>query len=479
MSKQRIAIIGAGPSGMAALRAFMSAQQAGAQIPDIVCYEKQDDWGGQWNYSWRSGIDRYGEPVHSSMYRNLWSNAPKEALEFADFTFDEHFGRPVSSYPPREALWDYIDGRVRRSSVKEKVQFSTAVRWVEYNHEEDNFTVTVENLKSQTTSSTEFDRVIVATGHFSFPNVPDFKGIETFPGTLHHAHDFRGAEKLADKRVLLIGASYSAEDIGVQAFKMGARSVTISYRTAPMGYDWPAGMEELPIVDRFDGETAHFSDGQTRELDAVILCTGYLHKYPFLSSDLALHSRNNIYPGGLYRGVVWQKNPKLYYLGAQDQWFTFNMFDAQAWYVRDLIMGRTQLPSAEQRAAHMRSWRNRFQALDGDADEVRFQADYIRDLITATDYPMFDLDEVVRIFLEWKNDKKKNILTYRDKPHRSVMTGTKAAEHHTTWLNELDDSLERYLSTPEASEVEQIVRGRAGAGEAAAHATTGDRTAKA
>jgi trimethylamine monooxygenase len=139
-------------------------------------------------------------------------------------------------------------------------------------------------------------------------------------------------------------------------------------------------------------------------------------------------------------------------------------------------MGRTKLPSAEQRAAHMRSWRNRFQALDGDADEVRFQADYIRDLITATDYPMFDLDEVVRIFLEWKNDKKENILTYRDKPHRSVMTGTLAAEHHTTWLNELDDSLERYLSTPEATEVEQIVRGRASAGGAAADATTGDRS---
>ena len=178
---------------MAQLRAFESAKAKGREVPEIVCFEKQDDWGGQWNYNWRSGIDKHGEPVHSSMYRNLWSNAPKEALEFAEYTFDEHFGRPVSSYPPRAALWDYIDGRVRRSNVKEKVQFSTAVRWVEYNREEDNFTVTVENLKSQTTSSSEFDRVIIATGHFSFPNVPDFKGIETFPGTLHHAHDFRGA----------------------------------------------------------------------------------------------------------------------------------------------------------------------------------------------------------------------------------------------------------------------------------------------
>ena len=155
-----------------------------------MCYEKQDDWGGQWNYSWRTGIDQYGEPVHSSMYRNLWSNAPKEALEFAEYTFDEHFGRPISSYPPREVLWDYIDGRLRSSNTKDKVHFATAARWVQYNETTDTFTVTVEDLKNRTTSSSEFDRVIAATGHFSFPNAPSFEGIETFPGSVEHAHDF-------------------------------------------------------------------------------------------------------------------------------------------------------------------------------------------------------------------------------------------------------------------------------------------------
>ena len=477
MSSQRIAIIGAGPSGIAALRAFESAQRAGAKIPEIVAYEKQEDWGGQWNYDWRSGMDRYGEPVHSSMYRNLWSNAPKEALEFSEYTFDEHFGRPVSSYPPREVLWDYIDGRVRRSKAKSKVQFSTAVRWVDYDRDQDTFTVTVENLKSGKTTSAEFDRVIVSTGHFSFPNVPEFEGIETFPGSVRHAHDFRGAEALEGKRVLLIGSSYSAEDIGVQAHKMGAAQVTISYRTAPMGYDWPEGMEELPLLDRFEGQTVHFTNGETREFDAVILCTGYLHKYPFLPAELALQSPNNIYPAGLYRGVVWQKNPKLYYLGAQDQWFTFNMFDAQAWYVRDLILGRIKMPAAEERANHMRKWRNRFQELDGDVDEVTFQGDYIRDLIEATDYPMFDIDEVVRIFVDWKEDKSKNILTYRDKNHRSVMTGTMAASHHTPWLQELDDSIERYLSTPEGTKVTEGSAKAAGAGNGSGKGATSGKAA--
>lgn len=440
---------------MAALRAFDAAARAGAQTPEVVCYEKQDDWGGQWNYTWRTGTDHYGEPVHSSMYRNLWSNGPKEALEFAEYTFDEHFGAPISSYPPREVLWDYINGRAEQSGVKDRVKFAHTVRWVEFNDETEQFIVTVEDLKKQVTTVEHFDDVIVATGHFSFPHVPEFEGIETFPGEVIHAHEFRGAERLKDQRVLLIGGSYSAEDIGVQSHKMGAKHVTMSYRSQPQGFAWPQGMNESPEVARFDGNTAHFVDGTSAEYDAVILCTGYLHHYPFLPADMRVDSPNNVYPEGLYRGVVWQHNPHLFYLGAQDQWFTFNMFDAQAWYVRDVILGRIEVPSEPDRARHITEWIAKFEAIETVEDEVQFQADYIRDLIELTDYPMFDLDEVVRTFLTWQEHKHENILTYRDRVHRSVMTGTLAAEHHTTWLEELDDSLERYLEGSDVAPPQQ------------------------
>ena len=107
---KRVAVIGAGPSGLAQLRAFQSAAAKGAEIPEIVCFEKQDDWGGLWNYTWRTGVDEFGEPVHGSMYRYLWSNGPKEALEFADYYLEDHFDHPIASYPPRAVLFDYIEG---------------------------------------------------------------------------------------------------------------------------------------------------------------------------------------------------------------------------------------------------------------------------------------------------------------------------------------------------------------------------------
>ena len=40
---KRVAIIGAGPSGLAQFRAFHSAAKAGAEIPEIVCLEKQEN----------------------------------------------------------------------------------------------------------------------------------------------------------------------------------------------------------------------------------------------------------------------------------------------------------------------------------------------------------------------------------------------------------------------------------------------------
>lgn len=442
----RVGIIGAGPSGMAQLRAFESARQNGADIPEIVCFEKQSDWGGQWNSSWRIGLNEHGEPVHSSMYRHLWSNGPKECLEFSDYSFDQHFGKAISSFPPREVLFDYIKGRVEKSEVRKYVRFNTVARHTSYNADTQEFTLTVENLLDGTTEEHVFDKLVVSTGHFSVPTVPEFKGINTFPGEVLHAHDFRGAERFSGKRMLLIGSSYSAEDIGMQAHKMGAASITFSYRTAPMGFDWPENTVERPLITHFDGSTAHFSDGTTGEFDAVILCTGYQHKYPFLPSDLALKSKNVLYPSNLYKGVVWQQNTNLFYLGAQDQYYTFNMFDAQAWYARDVMTGAIELPTEEARQGDIDAWLERQAALVDHDAEADFQTDYLRELIAATDYPPFDLDAVSALFKQWMQDKHDDILGYRDAVHRSVVTGTMAAKHHTRWINAMDDSLERYLS---------------------------------
>ncbi|KHF46012.1 flavin-containing monooxygenase [Saccharomonospora viridis] len=442
----RVAVIGAGPGGLAQLHAFAEAGKNGAELPELVCFEKQSDWGGMWNYTWRTGVDEAGDPVHASMYRHLWSNGPKECLEFADYTFDEHFGKPIPSYPPREVLYDYLLGRARKNDIRKYIQFGTAVRWVSHNAEKNTFNVTVEDLKTGDHRTEEFDYVIVSTGHFSIPNMPDFPGFEQFPGRILHSHDFRDSREFAGQDLLIIGSSYSAEDLALQVKKYGANSVTISYRTAPMGFAWPEGITEVPLLTRLDGNTAHFADGSSRRVDTILLCTGYRHHFPFLENSLRLRTKNVLYPDNLYKGVFWVDNPNLMYLAMQDLYYTFTLFDAQAWYARDYVLGRVNLPSADQMREEIASWRAREEALSSMMEAVEFQADHLRDLLQNLDYPKFDVDMTVEHFRTWLGHKQEDITGYRNRGgFASPVTGTVSPALHTSWWEMLDDSPEAFL----------------------------------
>lgn len=214
-----------------------------------------------------------------------------------------------------------------------------------------------------------------------------------------------------------------------------------------MGYDFPDNWAEVPLLQKVVGKTAHFKDGTTKDIDAVILCTGYNHYFPFMQDELSLKTANRLATNDLYKGTTYVHNPALFYLGMQDQWFTFNMFDAQAWWVRDVIMGKIALPG--NKAALLADVTARVEAEDkgeSDYDAIQYQGDYVKELIAETDYPSFDVDGAVAVFKEWKGHKKGNgIMTFRDNSYKSVITGTMAPVHHTPWKDALDDSLEVYL----------------------------------
>ena len=120
------------------------------------------------------------------------SNGPKECLEFADYSFDEHFGRPIPSFPPREVLYDYIVGRVKKGKSKDKIKFNTRVANIEFKN--DKFEVSYQDKVNNEMSKETFDYVVVSSGHFSVPFIPEYKGMNSFPGRIMHSHDFRDAE---------------------------------------------------------------------------------------------------------------------------------------------------------------------------------------------------------------------------------------------------------------------------------------------
>jgi trimethylamine monooxygenase len=121
------------------------------------------------------------------------------------------------------------------------------------------------------------------------------------------------------------------------------------------------------------------------------------------------------------------------------------MFDTQAWYARDYVLGRIPLPPREEMAADIAQWRARLAACAGPLDEIDFQADYVADLNKDIDYPSYDVDLTRAHFKGWEHDKMASITGYRDRSFSSPCTGTVAPVHHTPWWQELDDSKAAFL----------------------------------
>jgi len=291
--------------------------------------------------------------------------------------------------------------------------------------------------------------VVVANGHFSTPNVPSFPGIETFPGRVMHSHDFRSGMEFKNLNILVVGSSYSAEDIALQTLKFGAKSVSISYRTHKMNFcNWPEGFKgQHPLIKKIEKSKVTFSDDYVGEFDAIIYCTGYQYHFPFLAPDLRIGGANTLYPP-LYKGIVLPSNPQLLYMGMQDLYYSFTLFDAQGIWISQYLKGKQPRNTAEGMLQDITTW---LQKLDEHVPEgvphwkhhIDFQSEYVNDLVKITGYPyVLDCRE---LFFEWEKDKHANIVTYRDKQFTSLFTKKKSPLHHTKWLNAFDDSKEDFM----------------------------------
>lgn len=228
-----------------------------------------------------------------------------------------------------------------------------------FNDSTDDFSVVAKNLEENTDlPAQKFDHVIVATGHFSVPNIPSFPGIDQFPGRIIHSHDFRNASQFKDQTLLVVGSSYSAEDIALQTLKYGAKKIVISYKSKPMGFKWPPQITEKPLLTKIEGSTVHFKDGSKDDVDAIVLCTGYLFSFPFLEERLRLKTTNILFPAGLYKSILWTQaaKHKLLYIGMQDQYYSYTMFDAQAKWAVNYITGELKLPDNEAMEKDCQKW---------------------------------------------------------------------------------------------------------------------------
>ena len=328
-----------------------------------------------------------------------------------------------------------------------------SVKNVQFNKRTKTFTVSVKDLVKGEEYSQEFDRVIVASGHYSTPHVPNFTGIESFNGRVLHSHDFRNAREFTGKRCLLIGSSLTAEDIGLQLYKFGAKNVTMSWRTQPMGFDWPDTMKEEQLLIKIDGNTCSFKNGHVEDFDSIILCTGYRHYFPFMNPEHRLEATNIYNLPNLYRNVQWYGTSKgtsdadgrLFYLGMQDQFYTFTMFMMQGLWTAQVIKGIITPPSREKCVADIAKNLATNETLDHYNKRIDNQTEYMEKLRADTKHAV-SLAGCAEIFRDWEQDKLAGILEYRDKTYKNLFTGVVSPLLKMPWVKLLDDSMKTYLS---------------------------------
>lgn len=347
------AVIGAGPSGLAAARNL--------QRQDIpwTGYELADDVGGLWNI----------DGPRSTVYDSAHLISSKRTTEFTEFPMADD----VADYPSHRELLRYFHDFADQFDLRSGFQFGTEV--VRAEPTDAGWAVTVRSAEG--TRTTEHAGVLVANGTLSEPAVPEFAG--TFDGEVLHTSAYKRAEVFAGKRVLVIGAGNSGCDIAVDAVHHAA-SVDISVRRGyyfvpkylfgkpsdtlnqgrplpprikqaidsrvlkmftgdPVKFGFPKPdykiYESHPIVnslvlhhlghgdlrvrrdvDRLDGDGVVFKDGERGEYDLIVLATGYHLHYPFL--DPALLGWAGEGSGGapdLYLNIFSEADRNLFVLG--------------------------------------------------------------------------------------------------------------------------------------------------------------------
>lgn len=321
-AENRLALIGAGPMGLAAAKLLVEHGIA------FQGFELNAGVGGLWD------IDG---PL-STMYETAHLISSKTMTEFTDFPMRDD----VAEYPSHREMKRYFQDFAKHFDLEKHYRFGAKVlSCTPLGGPDDGWRITWSDETGEHTE--DFAGVLIANGTLSTPNMPTFKGV--FTGELIHSSQYRHASQFADKRVLIIGAGNSGCDIAVDAIHHAA-SCDLSMRRGyyfvpkyvfgrpadtmggaiklpmalkrivdgailkwfvgdPQKYGFPkpdyklyeshpvvnslvlyhAGHGDIkirPDIDYFEGNTVHFKDGTRADYDMILAATGYKLDYPFI-----------------------------------------------------------------------------------------------------------------------------------------------------------------------------------------------------
>ena len=361
-SQSRICIIGAGAAGICAakhlskLTPAMNALDGYKHTFAPVVFEKSSTVGGTWVYNNKNedikDFNVYREEkscldVHSSMYKNMYTNLPKEVMQYPDFPFPPQTSR---SFLHHTEVNEYLENYVKHFDLTRFIKFQTEVTNVKPILSEVGKTkwkVQTRNISNNTYETNEFDGVMVCNGHYSIPNSPEISGLhEYFKGDKVHSHYYRTSEPFKDKTVVVLGAGASGVDIGLE-ITTAAKKVYLSHNKPKNMSELPNNMQQVAGVVECVGETSFLlSDGSViDDVDVILYCSGYKYSFPFLDASCSIEVANSytmVKP--LYKHMININHPSMCFIGIPIQVCPFPQFDLQCQLYSNFMAGIVQLP---------------------------------------------------------------------------------------------------------------------------------------
>lgn len=390
-SSRPVAVIGAGPAGLAAARWL----KRHGLTPHV--FEAADGIGGQWN----------AHNPASATWSGMRTNTSRTLSRFSDRSHDD----TTALFPTREQMLAYLEGYARQFELCDSIHLATRVERISRQGQ----SWLIDWRGRNTTGSESFSAVIVATGAEGAPIIPAIPGLRQFSGALGalHSSRYKGAQFLHGRNVVVVGGSISALEIASDLALAGAANVTVASRRQryilpkmiagtpadhmlftrmaalseaaltpdelgarmkaailaaagnPANYGAPepdpdlfrAGITQAqhylsciaegristrPAIDKIDGTTVHFTDGSSTEADAIIFATGFTPALDFLpptiaqhlaiedgGPDLFAHSFHPEAPNMAFIGLYNLVGPKLPVIDLQARWIAAIMGGAQ------------------------------------------------------------------------------------------------------------------------------------------------------
>lgn len=333
-----VAIVGAGPGGLAAARYI---KQVGFTP---VLFEQGGEVGGQWSADAR----------FSGVWPSMRTNTSRVLTSFSDLQYDPH----IAVYPTNQEVGAYLRRYAEHFDLLSHLRLKTRVDEIARDCDQRGWVIRFTG-EDGTPRSETFANVIVATGRYNVPSAADIAGLDSFTGAggVSHTFAYKKPERYRGQRVLVCGGAISALEIASDLAMLGAARVISTVRRqryvlqkllagipadhlaftrfaalaeesfpveviaqsfkefvtrtsgSPEQFGAPRPADHIaeagitmsqhflplvaegriiprPWIAAVEGQRVRFVDGSEEEVDAIIFGTGYALHLPFLSEEI-------------------------------------------------------------------------------------------------------------------------------------------------------------------------------------------------